>query len=414
MRIAIDTRALRPPLAGIGHYVHRLTKAMLPLLSPGDELLSFNGLIIEPLDHPFLDLVETRNSNYASGPTSLSSAFGSHALGKAYVFVRQLYPSRVAGRALYAARFHAAEKTFDLFHAANFFPPARLRKPFLPVIHDLSCLRFPEMHPRERVNWFARGLKQLSDVPFVQTVSEFSKSEIVTLLNISPDRVHVIYQAPGEEFRPDGATDEVCLAKYNAERYGYFLVVGTQEPRKNFKTVAEAHTALPVAIRNHFPLLWVGASGWGDLELSPAVERAKETGQIRLTGYIPDRDLAALYRNTVLFMMPSIYEGFGMPIIEALACGAPVAVSKIPVFEEIAARHARYVGPMDIEGWRQAMEEGLAAERRSSGTLDSRRDLARFSWDRSATMTLDLWHRLAEASLHLNRAATGGSSHAGY
>jgi glycosyltransferase involved in cell wall biosynthesis len=392
MRIAIDTRSLRPPLTGIGHYVHRLINAMLPLLSTGEELLSFNGLIIEPLDHRLLDRAEARNSDEASGRAAQPFL---HPRGKAYVFVRQLYPVQVAVRALYAARFHAAKKTFDLFHAVNYLPPARLRKPFLPVVYDLSLVRFPESHPRERVRWFTRGVKQLADVPFVQTISEFSKREIVTLLNISPERVYVTYPGPGEEFQPvEKPDDDACLEKYDAERHRYFLVVGTREPRKNFKTVAEAHTALPLTIRNHFPLLWVGASGWGDLELSPAVARAKEMGHIRLIGYIPDRDLAALYRNTVLFMMPSVYEGFGMPVIEALACGAQVALSKIPVFKEIAANLARYVEPMDVEGWSQAMEESLAEGAVPSGGLAPRCDLARFSWDASAATTLDLFRRL--------------------
>jgi len=391
MRIAVDTRSFRPPLTGVGHYVHRLTNAMLPLLSPGEELLSFNGLTIEPVDRRFLERVEGMNFKQASGDTTPGVL---HPRGKTYVFIRQLYPVRVAVRALYAARFHAAKKTFDLFHAANYLPPGRLRKPFLPIIYDLSLCRFPESHPRERVRWFRRGLKQLANTPLVQTISEFSKSEIVTLLNIPPDRIYVTYPGFGEAFRPDGDEDELYLAKHNVKRRAYFLVVGTREPRKNFKTVAEAHTALPLTVRNNFPLLWVGASGWGDLDLSPAVTRAQAIGHIRLMGYIPDRDLAALYRNTVLFMMPSIYEGFGMPVIEALACDAPVALSKIPVFEEIAADHARYVDPMDTEGWRQTMEQSLRERPGPSELVRPRSDLARFSWNASAKVTLDLFRRL--------------------
>jgi glycosyltransferase involved in cell wall biosynthesis len=391
MRIAVDTRSLRPPLTGIGHYVLRLTNAMLPLLSADEELFSFNGLTIDRLDHRLVGEVETQNSNQRAGDAAPPF---SQPRDKAYLLLREMYPIRVAVRALYAARFHAAKNTFDLFHAVNYLPPGRLHKPFLPMIHDLSLIRFPEAHPRERIDWFARSVKQLVDVPFVQTISQFSKNEIVTLLNISPHRVHVTYPGLGEEFRPGGEADDVCLAKYNVERLKYFLVVGTREPRKNFKTVAQAHMALPATVRNDFPLLWVGASGWGDLVLSPAVARAKEMGHIRFIGYIPDRDLAVLYRNTVLFMMPSVYEGFGMPVIEALTCGAPVALSRIPVFEEIAARYARFVDPMDVEGWRQTMEEGLAEESRSSGRSGPRGDLARFSWDASAAATLDLFRRL--------------------
>jgi glycosyltransferase involved in cell wall biosynthesis len=391
MRIAIDTWSLRPPLTGIGHYVHRLVGAMVPLLSPDQELLAFNGWGIEPIDRNFLIRAEARNSDQATG---VSPRPFQHPRGKAYVLLRQTYPIRKAVRILQASCFRSAEKKFDLFHAVNYVAPARLHKPVLPVIYDLSFIQFPEAHPKERVDWLERELKRLADVPIVQTISEFSKSEIVALLGISPDRIHVTYPAPGEHFQLVGQADDVCLTKYRVAPRKYFLVVGTREPRKNFKTVAEAYTALPDALRNQFPLLWVGASGWGDLSPSPAIERAKDMGQIRIIGYVPDRDLAVLYRNTVLFVMPSVYEGFGMPVVEALACGAPVAVSKIPVFEEIAGCYARYIEPMDIEEWRSTMKhvaEGGDAVPRNDG-LEAM--LARYSWTLSAAMTLDLYRRL--------------------
>jgi alpha-1,3-rhamnosyl/mannosyltransferase len=173
----------------------------------------------------------------------------------------------------------------------------------------------------------------------------------------------------------------------------YFLVVGTREPRKNFKTVAQAYVTLPEALRRRFPLLWVGPSGWGDVGLSVAAGQAIETGQIRIIGYVPDRDLAALYRNTMLFLMPSIYEGFGMPLVEALACGAPAAISKIPVFEEIAGRCARYVEPLDIEAWRSAMQDAIDTRGASIINGEASIDLARFSWHASAGVTLDLYRR---------------------
>ena len=181
------------------------------------------------------------------------------------------------------------------------------------------------------MEWLEKQLQLLVEVPHVQTISEFSKSEIVAVLGIPPERIHVAYPAPGAFFRPDREADDECLAKYKVKSLKYFLVSATREPRKNFRTVAEAYTALAPALRAEFPLLWVGPSGWGDLSLAPAVERAREMEEIQIIGYIPNRDLAALYRNTALFVMPSIYEGFGMPVIEALACGARVAQARYRV-----------------------------------------------------------------------------------
>jgi glycosyltransferase involved in cell wall biosynthesis len=391
MRVAIDTRSLRPPLTGIGHFVHRLVDAMVPLLAPEEKLLSFNGWRIEPLDRDFLIRIGSLNSELAPGGREPPFREVANTI---YGFLRRIYPVRRGVRGLQEYNFHKAKKDFDLFHAANYVPPGSFDKPVLPIIYDLSHVRFPQAHPRERVDWLEKQLKLLVDVPYVQTISEFSKSEIVAVLGIPPARVHVTYPAPGVDFRSEREADDTCLAEYNAERFKYFLVVGAREPRKNFKTVAEAYTALPAPVQAQFPLLWAGPPGWGDLSLSRAVERAKELGRIRIIGYVSDRDLAALYRNTILFVMPSIYEGFGMPVVEAMACGARIALSRIPVFEEIAGKDARYVDPMDVEGWRQAIKDAIDE---GPGLLHRGPppDLTRFSWLTSAATTLDLYRRLA-------------------
>ena len=391
MRVAIDTQSLRPPFTGIGHFVHRLTNAMLPLLASNEELLSFNGWEIEPLDREFLARAEMRNCSLASEQSMWTLR---HIASKGYVVLRQMPPVIRKGlRALRAARFHSAEKNFDLFHAANFVPPGVAHKPVLPVIYDLSHIRYPQTHPKERVEWLETQLRLLADVAFVQTISQFSKSEIVCLLGIAADRITVTYPAPDVYFRPDPDGDDARLAKFDVEPFQYLLAVGTREPRKNFKTVAEAYAALPAATQARYPLLWVGPSGWGDISLSPPVERAKQLGRIGLVGYVSNRDLAALYRNTTLFVMPSVYEGFGMPVVEAMACVARMTLSRIPVFEEIAGAKARYVDPMDVAGWRQAIEEAIDAGPQGPRRASSP-DLTRFSWRSSAATTLGLYRRL--------------------
>jgi len=368
---------------------------MLPLLAADEELLSFNGWRIDPLDRE-LTHAEMRNSS--AGPEQSMWTFR-YVAGKGYVVLRQMAAARKAVHALQAARFHSAEKNFDLFHAVNYVPPGVPHKPVLPIIYDLSHMRYPQTHPKERVEWLEQQLKLLAGVPFVQTISQFSKNEIVSLLGIVADRIYVTYPAPDVHFRPDRDADDARLAKFDVEPFQYLLAVGTREPRKNFKTVAEAYAALPASTQARYPLLWVGPSGWGDLSLSPAVEHAKQLGRICLVGYVSDRDLAALYRNTVLFVMPSVYEGFGMPVVEAMACGARIALSGIPVFEEVAGSYARYVDPMDVAGWRHAIEEAI-----DEGPEWPRRgpppDLTRFSWRSSAATTLDLYRRLGLIEHH--------------
>jgi glycosyltransferase involved in cell wall biosynthesis len=392
MRVAIDTRALRPPLAGIGHFAHRLMDAMLPLRSCDEELLSFNGWRIQPLDRNFLTRIDVLNSKDGS-KYSLESV--QRAAKNTYVFLRRRDAVRRSVRALQARCFHGAEKHFDVFHAVNYVPPATFHKPVLPFIHDLSHIRYPKMHPKERVEWLETQLKLLADVPYVQTNSQFSKGEIVTVLGLPADRIYVTYAAPGAQFRRDRDGDEFYLAKHQLASRKYVLAVGTREPRKNFRTIAAAYTALPAVAQAQFPLVWAGPPGWGDLALSSAAERAKEMGRIRVIGYVPDRELAALYRNAALFVMASIYEGFGMPVVEAMACGARIALSRIPVFEEIATGCARYVEPMDVEGWRQALKDAIDGGHEAASAPAPQPDLARFSWHASAATTLDLYRRLA-------------------
>jgi glycosyltransferase involved in cell wall biosynthesis len=391
MRVAIDTRSLRPPLAGIGHFTHRLTAAMLPLLSHDDTLLAFNGWTLEPLDRQFLSRVTAANSG--DGSAGLQRAV-SQAVRKFYLTLRPFAPAREALRAIQAHRFRVQEERFDVFHAINYVPPGRFRRPVLPFIHDLSHIRHPLMHPKGRVEWLRRQLALVADAPFVQTNSLFSKHEIVAVLGVPPDRVHVTYAAPGAEFQPAAEGDEAWLAANKLRARRYILAVGTREPRKNFKSVAEAYAGLPEKVQAKIPLVWCGSAGWGDLALSRSVARAREAGHIRIVGYVPDRELAALYRNCALFVMASVYEGFGMPVVEAMACGARVALSRIPVFEEIAGDYGRFVEPLDVESWRQAIKETIEEACDPRMPPAPQPDLARFSWRSSAATTLELYRQL--------------------
>jgi alpha-1,3-rhamnosyl/mannosyltransferase len=389
MRVAIDTRSLRPPLAGIGHFTHRLAEAMLPLLSGGETLLAFNGWALELLDRQFLNRVAAANSGYGSMSTQRAARPAGR---KLYEALRPIAPVRKSVRAVQAHRFRRNEPRFDVFHAINYVPPGKIGRPVLPFIHDLSHIRHPKMHPRDRVEWLQEQLALVADAPLVQTNSQFSRGEITAVLGIPSDRVHVTYAAPGADFRRARDGDEIWLAKNALTARRFVLAVGTHEPRKNFKSVAEAYVGLPVHLRAQIPLVWCGPAGWGDLSLSPSAARAKNAGQIRIVGYVPDRELAALYRNCALFVMASVYEGFGMPVVEAMACGARIALSKIPVFQEIASDYARYVEPLDVEEWRRAIRE--AVEEAGDSIQSRQPDLVRFSWQSSAAATLDLYRQL--------------------
>ena len=181
MRVAIDTRALRPPLAGIGHFTYRLTEAMLPLLSSDETLLAFNGWALELLDRRFLDRIAAANS----GTGSLGSQRATGRAGrKLYNALRPVAAVRKGVRAVQAHRFRRNERRFDVFHAMNYVPAGATSRPVLPFIHDLSHIRHPNLHPRDRVEWLQDQLALVAEAPLVQTNSQFSKGEITALLGI--------------------------------------------------------------------------------------------------------------------------------------------------------------------------------------------------------------------------------------
>ena len=379
-------------MAGIGQYVRRLIEALLPLLADHESLWTFDGLSSRKVD--------AADANALGGFDALDSGKSRSARAlahNAYIFMQRFDAPRHLARNLKLRRFKVLSGGYDLFHAVNFVPPGPIAKPVLPLIYDLSHLRFPGTHPRERVEWLEQRLPSVLDQPFIQTISEFSKSEIVELLNIRPERIHVTHPGVAAHFNArNAATDPTHLARVGLSPGRYFLVVATRERRKNVRTVAEAFAALPQPIRTEVPLLWVGRSGWDQLDLPAATARAIEEKQIRMSGNLSDDALAALYRHAALFLMPSVYEGFGMPVAEALACGAPVAVSDIPVFREAAGGFARYIDPLDVAGWRQAMLDALEMPRPDASRQAQVADwVGQFSWRANALSTLALYRRLA-------------------
>src|ERR1700683_1848655 len=227
MRVAIDTRSLRPPLAGIGHFTHRLAQAMLPLLSGGETLLCFHGLAVDLLDRKFLNRVAAANSK--NGLTNPQRAAG-QAGRKFYEALRPIAAVRKGVRAVQAHRFRRNEPRFDVFHAINYVPLGNIRRPVLPFIHDLSHIRHPKMHPRDRVEWLQEQLALVADARLVQTNSQFSKGEITAVLGIPADRIHVTYAAPGADFRRDPDGDEAWLATIALMAGRHFFVFGTRWP----------------------------------------------------------------------------------------------------------------------------------------------------------------------------------------
>jgi glycosyltransferase involved in cell wall biosynthesis len=238
----------------------------------------------------------------------------------------------VAADVLWYPRLHAPTGV-DLLHCPTFRGPVRAGGKVVVTVHDLAVLRHPE--------WFNRWTRSYSRlaVPRVLraatrliAVSEFTKREIVALLGVAPDRIDVV----------PNAVEEVFTAKGSKAEGDYTLAVGTLEPRKNLARIARAVDG---------ELRVVGARGWGGVDPPP---------NVTWLGDVPDAELASLYRGARCLVYASLYEGFGIPVAEALACGCPVVTSVGSPMQELAGDDAVYVDPTDVESIRAGLAKAFA------------------------------------------------------
>jgi glycosyltransferase involved in cell wall biosynthesis len=254
----------------------------------------------------------------------------------------------------------------DVLHCTTFRGPASSPVPTVVTVHDLAILRAPEAFPRWHRLYGSAGLRRvLRGADAVIAVSEFTAREVEELAGVPAERVRVVPNGVDPVFTPEGRRAEG----------EYVLAVGTLEPRKNLARALEAARAAGVDLRV------VGSRGWGGVDVDGWV------------GEVPDAELAALYRGARCVLYPSLYEGFGLPVLEAMACGAPVVTSRDTAMEEVAGAAAVLVDPLDVS----AIAEGIAtAETRRDELVGAGLERARaFDWARSADAVVELWRELA-------------------
>lgn len=268
------------------------------------------------------------------------------------------------------------------------------------TIHDVIPYIYPETSSLlDRLiyrRWLPLAVRRADAVI---TVSERSRADILRFLPVRPERVVVIPEAAGERFRPL----EPAAVRPALERYGvpspYMLYVGSIEARKNLARLLEAYAALRARAPAP-PLVIVGVRRWKYGPVDAALQRLGLAGHVHFTGFVADADLPALYAGAALFVFPSLYEGFGLPVLEALSCGAPVVTANSSSLPEVAGDAALLVDPLDQGQIAAAMERiltepDLAAELRARGLARARL----FSWGRAARETAALYRRVLEGGL---------------
>ena len=275
--------------------------------------------------------------------------------------------------------------------------PNVIARPFggvtVVAINDLSWRVDRAFHPAPRAAWLERRLPaSLAQASRFVAISEFTAGEMADQLGLSRERIDVVPLAASPAFRPVAAA--TALARFGLHSGGFVLSVSTLEPRKNFDRLLAAHARLPDDLRARRALAIAGGQGWGEALGSAQADRARRSGALRLLGHVSDAELAALYSHCALFAFPSLYEGFGLPVIEAMACGAPVVASGTTAVGETAGDAAVLVDPLDpagiAEGLRAVLEDtALAARLRAKG----RARAAQFTWGRTLELLIASWRR---------------------
>src|SRR5690349_16495342 len=369
MRIAFDGTALRPGRTGVGYYTEHLLHH-LARIAINDELIVVSNRGIDTTA-PLPPRVRV-----ATPPRRVP---------------RLVWMQTLASTAL-------RQVDADVVHFTNGMLPLVSAAPTVVTIHDMSLRLYPRYHPPRRV-LLNRPLVDLAArrADAIITPSESAKRDIVGFYDLDPRRVHVVYEAAAPSFRR--VADPVELERVR-RRYHLndriILYVGTIEPRKNLPKLIDAFTAERRAGRLTHQLVCVGPYGWLSRGIEDQIARANIAHAINFTGYVPFEDLPALYTLAEFFVYPSMYEGFGLPVIEAMACGAPVITGGTGALAEIGGAA---IAPLDrIEA--DVLGDALVAlaessDRRSALSAAGLERAAQFSWDRASRESLEIYRETA-------------------
>lgn len=385
MKVILAADAVKTPLTGIGRYVFELATHLAQLPSV-ESLRYFRGFRFEK------ELLEP-----SATPPSHNS------------IRRRLLKSRVAAETyrvispLLKKRILAGNEN-SIFHGPNFYlPPFDGRS--VATFHDLSIFNWPQCHPVERVRYMRKELEvAVKRADMLVTDSEFCRQEIASFFSFPLDKIRVVPLACSEAFQPREFSEiQPVLDRFGLKAGGYCLYVGTIEPRKNLDALIDAYSCLSKTLRQKWPLVLVGYRGWSSDGIHERIQAAEQEGWLRYLDYIDNDTLPFIYAGARLFTFPSLYEGFGLPVLEAMASGVPVVCSNASSLPEVAEDAAAMCDPRDVEALTQLIADGLEDD--AWRTKSRSRGIARaadFSWRRCAEDTLSVYRDVSAGGSAVN------------
>lgn len=371
MKVILNVDAITHPITGIGQYALQLGRQLTEQKS--------------------IEAVKYFSSDQWVDDINLSAS-----TNQWISRLRQWVPFKSLALNAYAKRRnkHFKRLTADLsdhvFHSPNF-----ILMPFdgrsVVTFHDLSFVHYRQTQPNYRLQFLDREIPQtLQQADAIITPTAFIKQEIIDHYGFAANKIHVTPLGVGTGFKPysEAAANET-LKPLQLKYKQFILSVATTEPRKNLSRLLHAYTQLPVALRKANPLVLVGSQGWLNQKLNKSIKSLVNQGQIISLGFVSQAQLQHLYASAKLTVFPSLYEGFGLPIIESMASGTAVLTSHNSAMQEVAGGHAMLCDPEDVEsievGLRGALETASwLTQAQTNGLAHSQQ----FTWQRCAELTV--------------------------
>lgn len=368
MKLVLSVDALVPPLTGIGRYTWELARHYAAHAHNVESVRFFrsNEWIADPAD-----LLRTPAPYKKRG------------------YLRRRMPKSWRAWAL------KKQMRGVVFHAPNYFLPDCVDSGIVTV-HDLSVFKYPETHPLQRRRHFeAEFAATLARAAHIITDSEAIRLEFADFFGWSLDSITAIPLGVSERFRPKAEFELAESLQNRGLIFGsYSLCVSTLEPRKRVDQLVRAYGRLPAALRQRFPLVLAGCNGWLSEDLQIEVRRGEQEGWLRYLGFVPEVELPDLYAGARAFFFPSAYEGFGLPVLEALASGVPTLTSSFSSLPEVADGAAWLVQPDDADSLLTGIEHVLLDDSwRAAAVERGLRVAGQRSWAACATRTLELCGR---------------------
>lgn len=373
IRLALNTRTLAGPRTGIGQYTFELANALAR--SSDLRLFCFNG------------------AEWQEGEPNVAPNKGSSDGHTTRSWIAKIPGAYALRQGLEQYRFNqgAPKYAIDIYHEPSLWP-LEFSGPTVMTVHDLCHVKFPETQPRSRLRHMQRVFpRALARCARIITDTEVVRQEILDHFDIAPDKIRTIPLGSSPRFHPRTLLPGTLPAQLQAGQY--FLCVGTLEPRKNLPLVIQAHARLSASDQRQFPLVIVGGRGWKD---STILKLCNREGVVRL-GYVDDEPLAELVAGTRAVLFPSIYEGFGLPVLEAMASGVPVVLSGLSSPMEVAGEAGIVASPDKVERWTEILqaliEQPAQFEPQRLAGLERARG---FTWQRCAAETLKVYQSVLE------------------